>query len=674
MPAPTARSARATLSEWRLAPHPDPTVPPLLVALGADVRAAVLLVAAGHEDRARAPGAPLDAVLAACAAAGIGPGALAAAEAAGLVERHGGAMRLAPALPYSLVRDRVPYAVRQLAHRRLASALDTARDRLARLTQNALGAEDPRGQAALFVAAAERALIDGLPGRASELTASAQALPADGATLARAAHVRGRVALRDGPVADARETLMVAARLLAPHDPAASLSARLEAAEASWALGDAAAYREAVCSERDGRCADCAGAGRGPVGAGSVAAHQRSGMCAVLRGDADRFAAGAVTLRHVVDAGSDEDDAEELLRAGATALVLGDLAAASRITGRALAQARAHGLPALVPRALELLAYAELRAGRHARARVYAEDGVRCASAGGQRNVLAHQHAVLALVASLDRDGRAVAAHAAVAEAVAGGHGLVQASTLTQWALARADLARGRVVEAAARLAPVVRPGPRQGHFAVRMLAVPCFVESLARTGAPGPARGPLEEFRRRPDFAADPQAPAQLARCEALLSALEGAPEARTEEWYERALAEHQQAGGDFERARTLVLYGTWLRRERHPVRARRYLRDALVAFERCGARVWAQAAGAELRATGATAGTGRPVGALASLTPQQLRIARSVAEGATNREVAHQLSLSVRTVDHHLRNVFATLGVRSRVELSRLVADQAG
>lgn len=40
-------------------------------------------------------------------------------------------------------------------------------------------------------------------------------------------------------------------------------------------------------------------------------------------------------------------------------------------------------------------------------------------------------------------------------------------------------------------------------------------------------------------------------------------------------------------------------------------------------------------------------------------------MAEGATNREVALRLSLSPRTVDHHLRNVFATLGIRSRTEL---------
>ena len=56
--------------------------------------------------------------------------------------------------------------------------------------------------------------------------------------------------------------------------------------------------------------------------------------------------------------------------------------------------------------------------------------------------------------------------------------------------------------------------------------------------------------------------------------------------------------------------------------------------------------------------------------LTAHQERIARLVADGATNREIAQQLFLSPRTIDHHLRNVFARLGVRSRTELVRRLA----
>ncbi|MYR13273.1 LuxR family transcriptional regulator, partial [Streptomyces sp. SID724] len=104
----------------------------------------------------------------------------------------------------------------------------------------------------------------------------------------------------------------------------------------------------------------------------------------------------------------------------------------------------------------------------------------------------------------------------------------------------------------------------------------------------------------------------------------------------------------------------------------ARGPLRDALVAFQRSSARAWADRAAGELRAAGEPVGAPRKAadGPTAALTPQQLRIARCVAEGATNREVALRLSLSPRTVDHHLRNVFAALGIRSRTELARLLA----
>jgi DNA-binding NarL/FixJ family response regulator len=97
--------------------------------------------------------------------------------------------------------------------------------------------------------------------------------------------------------------------------------------------------------------------------------------------------------------------------------------------------------------------------------------------------------------------------------------------------------------------------------------------------------------------------------------------------------------------------------------------LRAAHESFERLGASVWADRAAAELRATGETARK-RDAVTLDDLTPQELQIARLVAEGGRNREIAGQLFLSPKTVEYHLRKVFQKLGIASRTELAHLVA----
>ncbi|MEV0960631.1 helix-turn-helix transcriptional regulator, partial [Streptomyces sp. NPDC049951] len=500
----------------------------------------------------------------------------------------------------------------------------------------------------------EQARLAGDTGRARAMLARVGPHLAEGA----APYVRGMLALRDGPVADAREALLAAAELLAPHDPRRTLDALFGAAEAAWAMGDAIAYLDAM--------------NRVPVAAADrPTAQYRAGMCAVLAGHPDR---GHALLRCCLDSAARAEDAGELLRAGACALVLGEVDAACRAGARALAVVRTRGPEALLPHALEQLAYAELRSGQHARARAHALEGLHAARRTGQRNSAAHLHAVLALAASVEGPAEACAAHADAALTGAGPHGLAQAATLATWAVARADLAAGRPGEAAARLGPLVRPGPGTGHFATRMLAVPCYVEAVVLSGRAHEAGGELavavQEFTLWTTRTTDPQVPAQLARCRALLAPAEEAA-AR----YEEALAHHDRAGGDFERARTRLLQGQLLRRLRRTREARGPLRDALVAFERCSARAWAGRAAGELRAAGEAvdARDRSGPGPLAALTPQQQRIARCVAEGATNREVAVRLSVSPRTVDHHLRNVFAALGVRSRTELARLL-DRGG
>ncbi|MFE7139943.1 AAA family ATPase, partial [Streptomyces sp. NPDC057644] len=252
-----------------------------------------------------------------------------------------------------------------------------------------------------------------------------------------AVYVHGTLALRSGPVADAHETLLAAAALLAPHDPRRALDALLGAAEAAWAAGDALGYLDAM-----NRLA------RTPV-AGNLE-HYRAGMSAVLEG---RTAEGHTLLRRCLgpagnpgghrsgDPAEDPRTPATLLRAGVAALVLGDVVAACRAGGRALAAVRTRGPDALLPQALEHLAYAELRAGRHGGARAHALEGLHAARRTGQPNSSAHLHAVLALAASVEGPAEACAAHADAALAGAGPHGLAQAATLATWARARADLA-----------------------------------------------------------------------------------------------------------------------------------------------------------------------------------------------------------------------------------------
>ena len=107
--------------------------------------------------------------------------------------------------------------------------------------------------------------------------------------------------------------------------------------------------------------------------------------------------------------------------------------------------------------------------------------------------------------------------------------------------------------------------------------------------------------------------------------------------------------------------------------LRQREHLRAALNGFEGLGARLWAERARTELRASGQVARRRDP-STTDELTAQELQIVHLVAQGLSNREVAAQLFLSTRTIDFHLRNVFRKLNISSRTQLARLDLDGPG
>ncbi|RPF20396.1 regulatory LuxR family protein [Myceligenerans xiligouense] len=508
---------------------------------------------------------------------------------------------------------------------------------------------------------------------------------------ASAAHeelARGLALLADGPLGEAYASLTLARSLApdAPHDAGAAhliRTASLAAADAAWAAGDPDACLDAI------RAADAVPP---PPAGGDGAAHpsppppDRAGdslasHLAGLRALLELRPADAVgPLRRVVEA-QRHGSPVALHRASVAALLLGDVEVSADLGRRALAAARAEGRDDVATQVLEYLAYAEMRCGRHSRACAHATEGLDLALRASQANSAAHHRAVLAFAASVEGDGDAVRGHAEAALATARRNGLAQTRTLAEWALARDDLGRGRADAAASRLTSLAREGRAGGHFAIRPLLLPDLVEAVVLAGRPEPAVPAVEAFAAWADFGVDAQATAQAFRCRALLAAAGvGVPgeagrgprqvphpdEDDAGELFLRALDLHQDDPGELERSRTRFLYGRWLRRRRRLRAAREQLRVALHGFERCGAAGWADLARGELRAAGEeVAPGGRP----AALTPHQLRIARAVATGATNREIAQQLAVSVRTVDHHLRGIFVALGVRSRVDVARMV-----
>jgi DNA-binding NarL/FixJ family response regulator len=234
------------------------------------------------------------------------------------------------------------------------------------------------------------------------------------------------------------------------------------------------------------------------------------------------------------------------------------------------------------------------------------------------------------------------------------------------WALVFLEMSLGNAAAASEPLASLVAAIEVRGRFDPLAAAIlPDSIEALVVGGQL--ERGEtlaatLEEYGRTHGLAS---ALAAAARVRALLLAGQG-DLAGAQAAAETALAGHESLGMLLEVGRTLLVKGQIERRAKQKRAARESLARSLEVFERIGARLWAERARTELGRTGVrVAGSGE-------LTPTERRVAELAGQGLTVKRIAETVFLSPKTVEANLTRSYQKLGIRSRAELGRLMAEQ--
>jgi DNA-binding CsgD family transcriptional regulator len=606
------------------------------------------------------------------------------AEAAGLVQIDGGAVRFTHPLFASVAYSDAPAPARRELHRRLAQMLDDPIERAAHL---ALGADGPDPATARSVAAAARqAAARGAPDQALELAEHARrlapeqardlAIEASDFAFAAGDTVRARSLLEaagsdrpevlvrlallatfDGTMVEARD---LAARALTARtdDPGDRIMVQRRLAVAHLLLAELAeAHRHAeaalALAETVGDSAEVA------------RALANAAFVEFLRGDGRRVEERldrSLQLERAPGPASIDDSPTAV--AGVVAMCSGEHERSVVLLTAALRRAQDHGGDPLSTGVLFVLSELKSRMGHFDEALAIAERGLFASERTGQTTERALLLVTRAL--ALAHLGRCDAARVDATAALAIAERAEQRFAIAQalWALGATEFSAGCWEPAWASLQRAT--ALLRDHGVAELNAVP--VHPLAAEAAI--ALGRLDDARRLLTEAA--MAPARrplvaaIHRGEGLLCGAAGEGD-RAVALLETAVREHRDLALEFELARSLLALGSVQRRLKQRGAARAALGEAAAAFARVGAASWSERAQAEIARLG-----GRRVRSRDELTESELRIARLAAEGRSNREIAGELFIVERTVEANLTRVYRKLGVRSRAQLARLIADR--
>jgi DNA-binding CsgD family transcriptional regulator len=512
-----------------------------------------------------------------------------------------------------------------------------------------------------LISAAENAWLDGRAEEAVELLGDARKLGPAAELRVDIDNLTGHIDMRRGLVVEGYRMLVETAEAVEPTDRLKAIRILADAALSTFGAGHPAdnlsAARKALDLLRPTDPAES-----------RLFAHVSYGALAILAGhgsDGPAHLHESVELFKLVPAES--TDPLVLLCAGIAGTFLRESEAERDLLDRALELARGHAPTAALPAVLFLVGRDAGATDRWALARAQYEEAARVARETTQFTWLAACMSGLAWLDALQGRVEECRAHAGEGEELSHRYGMgfykawsmVALGQLEQ-GLGNQEAALGHFLRCRAFLEEIAISDPDLDPD-------PEIADVLVRMGRLAEAREAVARYLPSAEAKGQPFALARAARARALI-ADDGAFAAE----FETALRHHEETPDLFEASRTRLYYGERLRRARRRVDARRELRAALKAFDHLGAAPWADRAIAELQASGETARV-RDDRYRNRLTPQELQVALTLAEGATTREAAARLYVSPKTIEYHLRHVYDKLEIRSRDELRTALASDA-
>ena len=559
-------------------------------------------------------------------------------------ERGAWQLAAAAAGPSATAADALERLAAEAAARRAHATAAAALERAARLSP------DDDARLRRLLEGGRAALVAGRGARARTLLAEAASTAPSPELRLQAEHLLAHAELWGGDVRLANQIFERTSAVLAGVDPVVGAGALADATLAAIVMGDC--RRGLAHAERaSALLAD----GGDPV----TRAHVLGTLVwsRILRGQGQQAEAPLAELERLAAAVDPRSPvAQSLLMATNARFPTEEHARARADALRMVAALRHTG--SMTPQVMPLVVAADcaMRLGLWAEARRELAEAIELATATGQRGPLAQ---ALTLRARLDAAcARSDEARAAITQALAIAEpaGIEAIVTYAYAARGVLELGSARVEAALAALSEVEQLTERHGlEEPTQVPWAPDLVEALVRAGRHDHALEVQRRLAVQARAVGTPGAAALAARCAGLVAADAG------DEHFAAALRHHARSPVVFERGRTLLAHGGKLHRVRRQADARRQLHRALKLFEDLGAEAWAELARSELRAAG-----GRLRASRDGLSPAELRVARAVARGATNREVATELYLSERTVEFHLMRVYRKLGVRSRTQLA--------